>query len=93
VIVASRFRWPLAAASRYCRAKIRLGSETLEDYARLREQLSGVAIDFVLPLTELSCVLCNLERSAWQQVGTTIACAGSEILQRAFDKAATVAAA
>jgi hypothetical protein len=93
VIVASRFRWPLAAASRYCLAKIRLGSETLEDYARLREQLSGVAIDFVLPLTELSCVLCNLERSAWQQVGTTIACAGSEILQRAFDKAATVAAA
>jgi predicted ATP-grasp superfamily ATP-dependent carboligase len=93
VIVASRFRWPLAAASRYCRAKVRLGSETLEDYTCLRQQLSGAGIDFVLPLTELSCVLCDFERSAWEHVGARIACAGSEILQQAFDKAATVATA
>jgi predicted ATP-grasp superfamily ATP-dependent carboligase len=47
-------------------------------------------VDWVLPMTERACVLCNQERADWEQAGMRIACALEETLENAFDKAATI---
>ena len=93
VAVASRFRWPLAGWSRYCSRQFHLRGETPADYARLRDEVRSFRADWVLPLTEPACLLCNLERAEWEQTGARIACASQDMLSNAFDKAATIEAA
>ena len=90
VLVASPVRWPLAAWSRYCRGQFYVKGDTPADFARLRRQAEAVGVDWVLPMTERACVLCNVEREAWEQAGMQIACAPDATLEQAFDKAATI---
>ena len=93
ILVASHVRWPLAAWSRYSTGRYRVRGETVDEYARLRKRLSGERVDWVLPLTERACVLCNLERDEWERSGARIACAPEATLDCAFDKWLTVQAA
>lgn len=86
VLVASHFRWPLAAWSRFSDGQFHLRSETLQEYARLRTRAIDEAVDWVLPMTERACILCNLERSDWDRAGARIACADEATLNQAFDK-------
>jgi predicted ATP-grasp superfamily ATP-dependent carboligase len=89
--VASSRRWALASWSRYCREYYYLASESLEEFARLRDWASSRGVSIVLPLTERSCVLCNVERSDWQQQGITVGCETGDSLLLSFDKARTLA--
>ena len=88
--VADKARWPLAAWSRYCEASFRLQGETLASFAELRVWAAARAVTTVLPLTELSAVLCDAERRAWEAAGITVGCAAGETLRQAFDKALTL---
>jgi len=93
VLVAAERRRPLAAWSRYCSARFRLAGETLAAFADLRSWARTQGITCVLPLTERSCVLCNLERTTWEEAGIVLGCAPEELLRNAFDKARTLQAA
>jgi predicted ATP-grasp superfamily ATP-dependent carboligase len=93
VLIAGERRRPLAAWSRYCRGRFRLRGETLAAFAELRDWAVAHAVICVLPLTERSCVLCNLERQAWEASGIAVGCAPEELLHNVFDKARTVEAA
>lgn len=93
VLVASPLRWPLAGWSKYCSRRFHLTGETRLDYARLRSDAMAHGVNWVLPMTERACVLCNLERTDWEQAGIQVACASDETLENAFDKAATIARA
>lgn len=88
VLVASHIRWPLAAWSRHCSNQFLLRAETMGEFARLRQRLDK-PVDYLLPLTERACVLCNRDRAAWEAQGTRIACASQALLTKAFDKAVT----
>lgn len=90
VLVASHRVWPLGAWSRHSRGVFRLAGETQTAFSALRDWAIGQGIDTVLPLTERSCVLCNLERDAWELRGISVGCGPEEMLQRAFDKASTL---
>ena len=90
VYVASLGRWPLASWSRHCTDTFRLQEETVETYARLRAWSHERGITMVLPLTERSCTLCNLERSAWETHGITVGCGPEDLLMLAFDKVKTL---
>jgi predicted ATP-grasp superfamily ATP-dependent carboligase len=90
VLVASHFRWPLAAWSRYSSGQFYLRGETLEEYGRLRRRVADEGVDWVLPLTERACILCNLQRSEWEKEGGQIACADEATLDLAFDKWTTM---
>ncbi|MFN3652456.1 MAG: ATP-grasp domain-containing protein [Armatimonadota bacterium] len=93
MLVAST-RWrPLAAWSRYCRDAFLLSGETVQSFSALRFWARGWGAQIVLPLTERACVLCNLERDAWEAAGIRVGCGPPEMLQRAFDKALTFEAA
>jgi hypothetical protein len=93
VLVASDRRRPLAAWSRYCRAKFRLAGETPQAFAALRAWAVAQRVRIVFPLTERACLLCNLERDAWEAAGMTLGCAPQEVLLQAFDKVRTLDAA
>jgi predicted ATP-grasp superfamily ATP-dependent carboligase len=90
VFVASHERLPLAGWSRHCRESYRLGGQTHEGFAGLREWAARRGVSFVLPLTERSCVLCNDERAEWERVGARVGCGPDEMLEAAFDKARTL---
>jgi predicted ATP-grasp superfamily ATP-dependent carboligase len=90
VLVASHRHWPLGAWSRHARGSFRLAGETRAAFSGLRDWASGQGIGTVLPLSERSCVLCNLERDAWESRGIRVGCGPEELLQRAFDKAETL---
>lgn len=90
VFVASDERFPLAGWSRHCRESYRLGGQTREAFARLREWALLRGVRFVLPLTERSCVLCNDERAEWERAGARVGCGPAEMLEAAFDKARTI---
>ena len=90
VFVASCQRRPLAAWSRYCRARVRLAAETPPAFAAVRAWARARHVQVVLPLTERSCLLCNMERAAWATSGITVGCAPDATLRRAFDKAETL---
>lgn len=90
ILVASDRRRPLGAWSRYCRAVFRLSGESLDAFAELRAWARERGATVVLPLTERSCVLCDLARDEWQGLGITVACAPGHMLRLAFDKARTV---
>ncbi len=90
VKVASHQRMSLAAWSRYCSGSFHLKGQTIEAFADLREWAIREGITIVLPLTERSCVLCNADRSEWENAEIIVGCAADEMLRVAFDKALTV---
>ena len=93
VFVASLEPWPLAGWSHFVRERVRLAGETREAFAAMRHWALDRGVDFVLPLTERSCILCNADRDAWTASGITVGCAEETVLSRAFDKAQTLGAA
>jgi len=93
VLVASDRRRPLAAWSRFCRSRFRLAGETRQAFAALRVWAVAQRVRIVFPLTERACLLCNLERDAWEAAGITLGCAPQEMLVQAFDKVRTLDAA
>lgn len=93
VLVASHRPRPLAAWSRYSRAAFRLAGETPAAFAALRLWAAERGVRFVLPLTERACLLCNLERDAWEAAGIALGCAPQQLLSQAFDKVRTIEAA
>jgi predicted ATP-grasp superfamily ATP-dependent carboligase len=90
VLVASQQRWPLGAWSRYCRATFRLPGESVGAFAALRRWAHERGATIVLPLTERSCLLCDMARNDWEACGMTVGCAPASTLLRAFDKAQTI---
>ena len=93
VFVASDRRRPLAAWSRYCRRSIRLAGETPAAFSVLRDWAVTQGVRVVLPMTERACILCNLERDAWETAGMALGCAPPRMLLQAFDKVQTLEAA
>jgi predicted ATP-grasp superfamily ATP-dependent carboligase len=90
VIVASPWPRCLASWSRHCAERVFVAGESLEAYARLREFARTRGVEVVLPLTERSCLLCNLARDEWIAAGIVVGCAPADMLMRAFDKAETL---
>lgn len=93
VLVAATRSRPLAAWSRFCVARFKLAGETPAAFQALRAWAVARHVTMVLPLTERSCILCNLEREAWEAAGIVVGCAPDPVLRRAFDKAHTIDAA
>jgi predicted ATP-grasp superfamily ATP-dependent carboligase len=90
VVVASTRRKPLAAWSRYCRARFRLAGETVAAFASLREWAAAHGVTLVVPGTERACLLIDAERERWEAAGITPGCAPEPMLRQAFDKVATL---
>lgn len=90
VFVASLKRRPLAAWSRYCRAHVRVSSETSEGFAELRDWAAKHGVQVVLPQRERSCLLCAMGREQWEDLGITVGCGPQDMLLQAFDKARTI---
>src|ERR1051325_3710983 len=90
VFVASHRRWPLAAWSRYCAGTCWHAEETLQGFATARAWAHAHGVGIVLPLTELACQLCNVERAEWEALGMVVGCAPEPLALRAFDKAQTL---
>lgn len=90
VKVASHRLMSLSVWSRYCATSFHLKGQTIEAFADLREWAISEGVSIVLPMTERSCLLCNADRSGWENAGIILGCAPDEMLQAAFDKAITV---
>jgi len=90
VFVASHGRWPLAGWSKYCRGRFRYPEATPTTFAAMRGWAHERGVRIVMPLTELTCQLCNAERDEWQARGTIVGCAPDSIAISAFDKAETL---
>ena len=90
VVVASASRAPLARWSRFARQAIRHSGESLPAFAELRARAAALGVTCVLPLTERSCVLCNMDRQAWEEAGIVVGCGPEDMLVRAFDKVRTL---
>jgi predicted ATP-grasp superfamily ATP-dependent carboligase len=91
VYVASASARPLAAWSRYAAGRVRLaGGSARAAFAELRAWAKRERIGIVLPLTERSCLLCDMDRPEWEAAGVRIGCGPREMLMRAFDKEETV---
>jgi predicted ATP-grasp superfamily ATP-dependent carboligase len=90
VVVASRWRRPLAAWSRHCRASHRVESLSVAGFSGLRQWARARNVEIVLPLTERSCVLVNEERDQWEAAGIVVGCAPTPLLEIAFDKQQTI---
>ena len=58
--------------------------------AATRQWAVEQGIRIVLPMSESSAQLCNLERESWESAGMTVGCAPAEMLNEAFDKARTL---
>jgi predicted ATP-grasp superfamily ATP-dependent carboligase len=93
VLTASPMRMPLGWWSRYCRGNFRYEGPTLPAFQQLRDWARQQGVSIVLPVSEESCALCNMERDAWESAGIIVGCASAEVLANAFDKALTVKAA
>ena len=91
VLVASHRRAALGAWSRHCARSLRIPAETPDAFRALRAWAIGEGVSLVMPMTERSCVLCNMERDAWEAGGVIVGCAPTSLLHRAFDKAQTLA--
>jgi len=90
VLVASHQRFPLGAWSRYCSGTFLLADQTTDAFAAMREWARREGVEIILPLTERSCVLCNADRTQWEESGIIVGCGSEEMLQGAFDKALTL---
>ena len=93
VFVAGQSRWPLGAWSRFCRGRYRYAEATPEAFVALRVWAHERGVDIVLPLTELTCQLCNADREAWEARGTIVGCAPDSVIVGAFDKTQTLRSA
>ena len=93
VLAASPVRLPLAWWSRHCRGSFRYEGPTLAAFRHIREWARQQEVSIVLPTSEESCALCNMEREAWEAAGIILGCASADILAYAFDKALTFKAA
>lgn len=93
VLVASHVRHPLGGWSRYCTRQVRYAGPTLAAFAWLRSWARAEGVAIVLPLSEESCALCNMEREAWEAAGMIVGCGPAEMLVNAFDKGRTLRAA
>lgn len=90
VLVASHRRLPLASWSTYSRARFRLADQSVESFRRARDWASKHGVRYVLPLTERSCLLLNVERDEWEAAGMVLGCGAQDMLGAAFDKSVTV---
>lgn len=90
VLVASHQRSPLGKWSRYSRESFRLAGQSVEAFVFLREWAHSRGVQIVLPLTERSCVLTNVEREEWEAAGMLVGCGPNEMLLHAFDKGQTI---
>ncbi|MDQ5845962.1 MAG: ATP-grasp domain-containing protein [Acidobacteriota bacterium] len=90
VLVASHERSPLGSWSRYCVGTFLVKGQSIEGFAEMRSWAKREGVSIVLPLTERSCVLCNVERTEWEALGIKVGCGSDEMLQTAFDKATTL---
>ena len=90
VYVASTVRLPLAGWSRHCRGRFRLADETVGASRALRDWAREQRIEIVLPMTEPSCHVCNLDREQWEADGVIVGCGPAEMLARTFDKVRTL---
>ena len=90
LLVASEWRRPLAAWSRYCSGSFRLQEQSVEAFSALRRWALQQHVDIVLPLTERSCRLCNQDATHWDRAGITIGCGPDSMLIQAFDKSHTL---
>lgn len=90
VVVAGHRRWPLAGWSRYCRDHFLIDGQDLRSFSALRAWAAGQKVHAVLPLTERSCILCNIDRKEWESSGIIVGCADQGLLDQAFDKARTL---
>ncbi len=90
ILVSSHQRFPVSSWSRFCSASFFVKGQTIEAFAELRKWAQHEGVTIVLPLTERSCVLCNSDRAAWEQLGITVGCGPDELLQTAFDKNITL---
>ena len=88
--VASTFVRPLASWSRFCRGAYRYHTHSLRAFAGVRAWACLAGVNVVLPLSELTCGLCNAEREAWESLGIVVGCPPPDLLDLAFDKAATL---
>jgi glycosyltransferase involved in cell wall biosynthesis len=89
VFVAGVGRHTLAAWSRYCHGRYDLTDDTVGAFGGLLAWAREQRVEVVLPQTERSCILLNLQRAAWEAVGITVGCGPDDQLGRAFDKART----
>src|SRR5687767_8670693 len=69
VLAASPVRLPLAWWSRHCRGSFRYEGPTLSAFGQVREWARKQSVSIVLPTSEESCALCNMERDAWEAAG------------------------
>lgn len=90
VLVAATRARPLAAWSRFCVGRFKLRGETPDAFRALRDWAVARRVTMALPLTERSCILCNLERDLWERAGIAVGCAPDAVLRQAFDKAQTI---
>jgi hypothetical protein len=72
---------------------VRTASETRDDFVELREWATAHGIEVVLPMTERSCILSNLDRNDWVRRGMIVGCAPAQTILAAFDKKETWARA
>jgi teichuronic acid biosynthesis glycosyltransferase TuaC len=89
VFVAGVGRPMLASWSRYCRGHYQLIDDTLTAFAGLRTWARAHDVQVLLPQTERSCILSNLQRNDWEALGIIVGCAPADLLRQAFDKART----
>jgi hypothetical protein len=83
VFVASTSPRPLAAWSRFAAGRFRVpDSSPRAAYAELRDWAKRQAIDIVLPLTERSCLLCDMDRAEWEAAGARVGCGPESMLMR-----------
>jgi predicted ATP-grasp superfamily ATP-dependent carboligase/CelD/BcsL family acetyltransferase involved in cellulose biosynthesis len=90
VVVASHQRLPLSGWSRYCTGTFFIEEQTVDAFRQMRKWATENGVGLVLPLTERSCVLCNADRSDWEDAGIIVGCGHDEMLKTAFDKALTL---
>lgn len=93
VFVASPEPRPLAGWSRYCSARFHQDGDTPAALAAVRAWARTQGVQVVLPQRERTCLLCDAERADWERWGMRLGCGPAPMLQRAFDKANTLALA
>ena len=90
VLVASHQRLPLSGWSRHCSETFFLKEQNVDSFREMLEWARQKGVKLVLPLTERSCLLCNVERTHWERSGIIVGCGPDEMLKTAFDKALTL---
>ncbi len=104
VLVAGPWSNPLASWSQYCKGTFVVdgakstspahGAKLLKMHRDLRQWAVRNSVSLVLPLTEPSCILLNLEKELWEgESGIVVGCAPPKLLEKAFNKGLTTSLA